>query len=72
MHADFDGRAIAMTWMHAGMALASHSLGESLDSAQHWVRRAVALDPWDADALAILAWIIHATHGASQESFDEV
>ena len=61
-----------MTWMHAGMAYASHSQDKSLERAQHWVRQAVALDPWDADALAILAWIIHATRGVSQECFDGV
>src|SRR5262249_48709158 len=64
--------AVAMTWMHAGMAYASHPLDEAMERAQHWVRRAVALDPWDADAMAILAWIIHATHGASPESLDGV
>ena len=64
--------AMAMTWMHAGMAYATHSLDELLERAEHWVRRAVALDPWDADALAILAWIMDATHGVSQESFDGV
>lgn len=63
--------AMAMTWMHAGMAYASHSLDESLGYAQDWVRRAIALDPWDADALAILSWIVHA-RGGSRDSFDGV
>jgi adenylate cyclase len=63
--------AMAMTWMHAGFAFASHSLDESVERAQHWARRAVALDPWDADALAILAWIV-SVRGISQECSDGV
>jgi TolB-like protein len=63
---------MAITWALAGFVFASHPLVESVERAQHWARRAVALDPWDADALAILAWIIGATSGVSetQESFD--
>lgn len=63
--------AMAMTWMHAGLAFASHSMDEAVERARLSARRAVALDPWDADALAILAWTV-STGGISQECFDGV
>jgi TolB-like protein len=62
--------AMAHTWMLAGFVFATHTLNESVEHGQHWARRAVALDPWDADALAILTWIVSATQGISQEHFD--
>jgi len=63
---------MAITWMNAAFVFVTHSVDEAVERAHHWARRAVALDPWDADALAILAWIMYATQGASQESLNGV
>jgi adenylate cyclase len=62
--------AMAHTWMLAGFVFATHPLNDAMEHGRHWARRAVALDPWDADALAILTWIVSATQGISQEHFD--
>jgi adenylate cyclase len=53
--------AMAMSYVYAGAAYASCPLVEAGESADAWARRAVAIDPIDADAQASLAWSISMT-----------
>jgi len=63
--------AMAMTYMHEGLAFATLPLQETAKLAGGWARTAVEIDANDADAHAILAWTT-AIGGATQEVWEGV
>jgi adenylate cyclase len=63
--------AMAMSYISEGAAFAARPLPEALKRADMWARRAVAIDPSDADGQAVLAWGIAGT-GNYDEALERV
>ena len=58
--------------MHEGLAFGLLSLQETVELATSWARKAVEIDPSDADAHAIMAWTTAIEDPTRQESWDSV
>jgi tetratricopeptide (TPR) repeat protein len=63
--------AMAMTFM-AELGWATISLEEAIKQTAEWARKAVEIDPNDADGQAILAWTTGVAEGPCPESWDRV
>jgi adenylate cyclase len=64
--------AMAMTYMHEGLAFGLLSLQETVKLTTGWARKAVEIDASDADAHAIMAWTTAIEDPTRQESWDSV
>jgi adenylate cyclase len=64
--------AMAMTYMHEGLAFGLLSLQETMKLTTGWARKAVEIDASDADAHAIMAWTTAIEDPTRQESWDSV